>query len=51
MRYFNEFLHEDDAVESMEWLAILVVAAAVIGIAIACGKTIKAKLTNAVTYI
>lgn len=51
MRYINSFFNENEGVESMEWLAIVVVAVALIGIAIACGDQIKEKLTQAVNYI
>lgn len=49
--YVSDFLKEEDGVETMEWIAIVVVAAVMIGIAAACGKQIKEKLSGAVSFI
>ncbi len=51
MHYVKAFFLNDEGVETMEWLAIVVVAAVLIGIAVACGDKIKTKLSNAVSYI
>ena len=43
MDYIKHFIKEEDAVEAMEWMAIVAVAAVLITIA-KCGAAIKSKL-------
>ena len=45
-RYIKDFLLEENAVEAIEWLAILAVCSVLIGIAATMAKTIKAKMSN-----
>lgn len=49
--YLKSFMEQEEGVESMEWLAIVVVAAAMIGVAIACGDQIKGKLSSALSFL
>ena len=44
MDYIKHFIKEEDAVEAMEWMAIVAVAAVLITIAAKCGPAIKSKL-------
>ena len=44
MDYIKHFIREEDAVEAMEWMAIVAVAAVLITIAAKCGAAIKSKL-------
>ena len=51
MMYSYHFFKEEDGVETMEWIAILAIAAVLIGIAVACSDAIREKLSGAVSYI
>ena len=44
MDYIKHFIKEEDAVEAMEWMAIVAVAAVLITIAAKCGAAIKSKV-------
>lgn len=50
-RYISDFIKEEDGVEAMEWLAIVCVAAALIGIAAKCADAIKTKIVGVASYI
>lgn len=45
-KYVKRFIEEEDGVEAIEWLAILAVAAALIGVAATIAKEIKARMSN-----
>lgn len=51
MKYLKDFFHEEDAVETMEWIAIITVAAALIVIVSRCGTKIKSKLSGIASAI
>lgn len=50
-KYLKCFISETNAVETIEWIAILSVAAALIIIAAKCGNAIRNKLSVAISYI
>lgn len=50
-KMLKSFLMEDDGVETMEWFAIVIVAAAMIGIAATCGDKIVAKMSSVLSFL
>lgn len=44
--YLKSFIYKEDGVETMEWIAIISVTAALIVIAAKCGNKIKHKLSG-----
>lgn len=44
--YLSCFIHKEDGVETMEWIAIISVTAGLIVIAAKCGNKIKRKLSG-----
>lgn len=46
MRKILDFIENEDAMETLEYLVILAVVAGLIAIAVSVGKTIKTKGTN-----
>lgn len=51
MKYINEFISDEDGVETMEWIAIISVTAGLIVIAAKCGNKLKQKLSGIVGSI
>lgn len=51
MNYIKEFVLKEDAVEAMEWLAIVAVAAGLIIIVANCGKKLQSKMKNITSNI
>ena len=51
MNYVKDFVLKEDAVEAMEWLAIVAVAAGLIVIAANCGKKLQSKMKNIASNI
>lgn len=49
--YFNSFIKNEDGVEAMEWMAIVAVAAILIGIAVKCGNKLQSKMKNIASNI
>ena len=49
--YLSSFVKEENAVEAMEWMAIVAVAAILIGIAVKCGKKLQSKMKNIASNI
>ena len=43
-RYLSSFVNDEDAVEAMEWMAIVAVAAILIVIAVKCGNKLLSKM-------
>lgn len=50
-KYFYKFLYDEDGSQIIEWLAVLAVAAMMIGIAAKVAKTVKIKMGTAASYI
>lgn len=51
MKYINEFINDENGVETMEWIAIISVTAGLIVIAVKCGNKLKQKLSGIVGSI
>ena len=51
MKYINEFISDENGVETMEWIAIISVTAGLIVIAVKCGNKLKQKLSGIVGSI
>lgn len=51
MNYIKDFILKEDAVEAMEWMAIVAVAATLIVIAAKCGKKLQSKMKNIASNI
>ena len=47
----KDFIHDESGVETMEWLAILCIVAALIVVAAKCADAIKAKMINVASYM
>lgn len=45
------FIYDEDGVETMEWLTIVCVVAALIGVAVKCAGAIKEKMITVASYI
>ena len=50
-RYLSSFVNDEDAVEAMEWMAIVAVAAILIVIAVKCGNKLLSKMKNIASNI
>ena len=49
--YFKSFIKNEEGVEAMEWMAIVTVAAILIGIAVKCGNKLQRKMKNIASNI
>lgn len=49
--YLNSFVKNENGVEAMEWMAIVAVAAILIGIAVKCGNKLQSKMKNIASNI
>lgn len=49
--YVRSFVKDEEGVEAMEWMAIVAVAAILIGIAFKCGNKLQSKMKNIASNI
>lgn len=49
--YVRSFVKDEEGVETMEWMAIVAVAAILIGIAVKCGNKLQSKMKNIASNI
>ena len=49
--YVRSFVKDEEGVEAMEWMAIVAVAAILIGIAVKCGNKLQSKMKNIASNI
>ena len=47
----RSFVKDEEGVEAMEWMAIVAVAAILIGIAVKCGNKLQSKMKNIASNI